>query len=206
MAKGPLITGKVKQLIAQVFLEKPGLRAKEIQAEVSRRMNENGGNWPSLSVVEKLLVDIRKRHNESITSPDNLDAPWHMGILEKYPVSPEAIPYILKALWWGSKNFKELEFTIRQAKWAARLYGFESLKNPGCLYLASFWYAHYEKICELSKADFDTRWFDDVLDDFQKLQNAASAYNYQVLEKMFNAGIENSPIPVPHKGRGITIY
>ncbi len=205
MAKGPIITTDVKNMIAQVFFEHSDWRAKEIQAEVSRRISKYGDGWPSLSVVEKLLVDIRKRNKESNDLPNPLDAPWHIGTLAKYPISTEAIPSLMEAIWWGVEYFEEIEFSIRQAKWAARLYNFESLKKPGCLYLASFWYAHYEKICELSKTESDTRWFDDALDDFQRLQKVASSYSYGVLKKMFENSIENQPIPVPHPTRIIVV-
>ncbi|MGD0780761.1 MAG: hypothetical protein ABR954_08330 [Dehalococcoidales bacterium] len=202
----------IRQLIASQAIRYPYKPRIVLASDLKYSIERIGEIPPSEETLIKMISNARNQE----TSP--LDNPWHLGTLfqdekglpsdtleQKYTLSSEAIPYILKALWWGLEYFEDLEFTIRQAKWAARLNGFESLNKPGCLYLASFWYAHYEKICGLSKADFDTRWFDDALDDFQKLQKEAAAYNYGVPEKMFKAGIENSPTPVPHKSRVITI-
>ena len=48
MAKGPIITDRTRQIIAEVYLQHTDWRAKEIQDQVNRRMS---GYGPGLSAI-----------------------------------------------------------------------------------------------------------------------------------------------------------
>jgi len=125
MAKGPIITAKVRQLIAEVYLQYPKWRAKEIRKEVSKRLvNENPisrPDWPGLSIIQKELVSIRRRNNEMAAESQGLDGPWGTSNLAEYPISPEALPSVLQVWVYVRENMNK-PFTIREAQWAGRLY------------------------------------------------------------------------------------
>ncbi len=182
MAKGAIITDDVKKLIAQVFLEHPGWRAKEIQAEVSHQVSKNGDGWPSLSVVEKLLVEIRKRYTEK-TLESNLEKPWHLGLMQEYNIPPEVVPDILAVQDWCAEEHPEVPLfssgalTIRQALWISRLHGLTRVVRAGMvkekikdsdslqswLWQWSKAYAQYEILCALSGTPFDTTRLDKAI-------------------------------------------
>ena len=97
MAKGPLITDRTRKMIADVYLKHRDWRAKEIQDAVNRQMN---GKGPGLSAVQKELTKIRKRDAELSAESSELDMPWTTFSLAKYPVTPEAVPTLLKLAIW----------------------------------------------------------------------------------------------------------
>ena len=128
MAKGPIITNEIKVLIAKVHREHPKWKAPEVQREVSYIVRKDNpklpSGWPHLSAVQKVLAIVRKPHL------DPQDKPWSMAALDDYPIPPEVIPTVLKC--WKYRvtlrehehpAFRTKEFTIRDAKWVARLSG-----------------------------------------------------------------------------------
>lgn len=124
MAKGPKITGEIEIIITQVYLRNPGWRAKEIQGEVNRQLHERNPNvnpdWPGLSAVQKLLAKIRKQRKESPPNPE--DSQWGITTLPQYEIHPELLPTVLR-VWVEihEKKWPQKLFTIREAKWIARL-------------------------------------------------------------------------------------
>lgn len=122
MAKGPIITTAIEQLIIKTHLEKPAWRAKEIREEVNAQLRKNDPSispgWPSLSTVQKVLARIHKKERES--PPDPEDAPWSVSDLTQYPIPPEVLPAVLRA--WADALEMGTPLTIRQVRWAARLY------------------------------------------------------------------------------------
>jgi hypothetical protein len=125
MARGNVLPGSMKTLIAQVYLEHPDWRTRKIREEVINQWhqasrNYDDPNWPGLSAVQKLLAEYRKEHEEQALDLKELDRPW--GILDtaKYPIPPEILPTVLEA--WGSKLEEDAPITIREALWIVRLY------------------------------------------------------------------------------------
>lgn len=110
MAKGPTITPAIRQRVATVFLKHPEWRAKEIQAEVSIK------DWPSISAVEKMLADIRKKFRETSGQISVDDLEWQVSLIPQYPIVPLAVKKVyelkLKGVEWIS---------VRNALWISRL-------------------------------------------------------------------------------------
>ena len=122
MAKGPIITSAVEQLIVEVYLRKPSRLAKEIREEVNDRLRKNDPSialeWPSLSSVQKVLARIHKKEKELPRDPE--DHPWSVLDLTQYPIPPETLPAVLRA--WADALHYGAPLTIREVHWAARLY------------------------------------------------------------------------------------
>ncbi len=108
-----------------------------------------------------------------------LDAPWQLAALIKNPIPMEALPYILIVQDWAEKypddaGQPHFPVTIRQALWIGRLCSIINLEqikaNPPILrsagrflYLWSYAYSDYEKICAFSETPFDTSHLDKAL-------------------------------------------
>jgi hypothetical protein len=122
MAKGPIITSAVEQLIIKVYLRKPTSLAKKIREEVNDRLRKNDPSiapeWPSLSSVQKVLARIHKKERELPRDPE--DRPWSVSNLTQYPIPPETLPAVLRA--WADALHRGAPLTIREVRWAARLY------------------------------------------------------------------------------------
>lgn len=84
--------------------------AEKIQEEVRWL-----GKPPEIEVLERKISHYRKH---AIDYPE--DEPWSMATLDKYPISPEAIPAVLAC--WKRCVRNDTVLTIREAKWISRLY------------------------------------------------------------------------------------
>ncbi len=162
MAKGPKITDEVIKLIAQIYLEYPNWRAKEIQSEVSARLYKANPrlnpDWPGLSAVQKELTEIRKR--DAVRQPESkkIDKRWSISTLAEFNIPPEAIPKVFQI----QQNRKDAEkpLTIREAMWAGRLHML--IEDIGKLSLLAASYALMERVCELADIpndSFNTDYF-----------------------------------------------
>lgn len=127
MAKGPEITDEVRMLIAQVHREHPKYTNKEIRNLVETTLRERNPDlpkgWPSKFAIDRIMPGVRDRLKRSKVEPNPLDKPWtvySMSIAE-YSIPPEALPAMLR-LWYFLQNRFHISLTIREAKWAARLY------------------------------------------------------------------------------------
>jgi hypothetical protein len=85
--------------------------AEKIQAEVKWP-----GKPPEIEVLERLISKYRKHPQDN-----PLDKPWCLAALDAYPIPPDALPVVLEV--WKFNIEKRDTFTIREAKWAARLSG-----------------------------------------------------------------------------------
>ena len=163
MPKGPLITDKVKQLIAEVYLQHRDWRAKEVQYEVAHRMN---GNGPGLSTVQKELTKIRRKDAERSLESKGLDRPWSIGTLLDCSIPPEVIPILIR-LQAESRKDGKLLLTVREARWIARLYLIptvsELVNSLDAIKALAMTYANREKISELCNQVLDTSDLDDAL-------------------------------------------
>lgn len=149
MAKGPLITPQVEALIASVYEQHPKWKAPMVRNEVEsilRKKNRNSPKgWPSLSIIQKTLATVRK----NLANPSPEDEPWSLSSLGEFPIPPEALPKVVEEykrhrLGEGTgedkvfplpeklkqdllkkgvnlDRFPKTQFTIRDAKWVARL-------------------------------------------------------------------------------------
>ena len=162
MAKGPLVTDAVESLIAGVYNKHPKWKAREIRNEVSLFLRKDNpklpAKWPSLSSVQKVLAKARKRANE--LSPE--EKPWRLGTLDQYPIPPEAVPSVLK-LWKHRLWERKAGFTIREAKWAARLSVL--LGDMVDLSFMASLYANTEQAYQLIDRPFNSAVLDKVLMD-----------------------------------------
>ncbi len=84
--------------------------AEKIRAEVHWP-----GKRPEIEVLERKISHYRKH---AVDHPE--DKPWSMASLDRYPISPQAIPPVL-ACWKNAVQSGTI-LTIREAKWASRLY------------------------------------------------------------------------------------
>lgn len=173
LGRGPSIPQDVELLIATVYLEDTNRAAKEVMAEVHKRLGkgQRRPGWPGISAVQKKITEIRK--NQASTGPDRQDRPWSLLALADYDIPPEALPSILKA-WahgeepilarvWPAPGSSVVSFsasellpdpgkdtiTIREARWIGRLYhvfmGDKALSDGEGLLV------QYAKLCALQE-------------------------------------------------------
>ena len=172
MGKGPLITAGVEALISGVYQKYPKWKAPEVCAEVIYMLRKDNpklpSGWPSLSTVQKVLATVRRKVKELPNNP--LDQPWGMGTLDEHPISSEAVPAVLSV--WKSCFEKGVGFTIREAKWAARLSGL--IADTEKLYITARRYARTELMFELIGNPFDSTTLDHSLMDVQGISISMS--------------------------------
>lgn len=163
MPKGPPITDAVEALIARIYQDHPKWKARVIQKEVEYLLHaENPGlpsHWPGLSKVQKVLATIRKKAKELPDDPQ--DKPWNMATLDEYPISPEAIPEVLRI--WALRMESGISFTIREAKWAARFSAFildGSKYSRRTISTLASQYARLEVVYQLVGRPFDSTIFE----------------------------------------------
>ncbi|MFC1899622.1 hypothetical protein ACFLXP_04765 [Chloroflexota bacterium] len=100
--------------------------AANVRASVVRQLSKEGYSdteLPKLRTFQEYIRRARKR-NASLKGTSNIDEslPWYIEILNDgyFYIAPEIVPFILQ-LWRYCKNLGP-ELTIRQVKWATRLY------------------------------------------------------------------------------------
>lgn len=97
---------------------------KEVRASVFQKLEKQGykeSEIPALRTFQEYLKRARKRQL-TLNQESKVDEqkPWNIETLDELPLPSESIPFVLQ-LWRYCKNLGP-ELTIRQAKWAARLY------------------------------------------------------------------------------------
>jgi hypothetical protein len=118
MPRGPKIRPHTRQLIARVHYEHLDWTAKEVQHEVNASLVKGhpdlSPDWPGLSAVQKELSKLRK-------SPSPQDNSWNVSSLNELELPPEALPAVIQ-VWFNNRVNNSRRFTVREAKWVARLY------------------------------------------------------------------------------------
>ncbi len=114
MAKGPKVSDEIQKTIAKVYDSNRNLRAKEVLGEVKRH---HGDQVPSLSYVQKLLSDIRKRAKKEATK--GLEVAWTLSSSEKHGIPHDADEALLRVWRWNVVVGRT--FTVREACWVARI-------------------------------------------------------------------------------------
>jgi len=111
---------------------------------------------------------------------------WSMAMLNDYPLPSESIPYVIN-VWRYACHVHE-EFTIRQAKWASRLYRFRP--DVTLLWIQSYGYALNEERHVKYNTDFET-FFDDaslVMPDTELQTLLEVKHDNEPLHDIFNLG------------------
>lgn len=150
----------IKALISQRALSELDkdreMLADELREEIQERYPEEVP--PAWETVIKRIS--KARNYES--GPE--DAPWHLGTLDDYPLSAEAIHHILKVQKWMAKKGERSQVTLRLAKWISRFSKVISKdKDIAWLRKVSLTYTLFEILCEISNTDFDTSQLDTAL-------------------------------------------
>jgi hypothetical protein len=160
--KAPSIQKTLRLYLREVVKKERIWTDKQIDAEAEERL-------PGISSIQQFVKVTYSR----LDKPDKRESIWHMGTLEKYPLSAEAIPYILSIQKWADnlKNlqqeqssgqsiegeynetwlrFNRFDISIRQAEWIARLYSMEdwdkAKKDEKSLNHALYWLWTWSKV------------------------------------------------------------
>jgi len=161
MAKGAYLTPRIKKLVAKIYLENHRqIGPTKAREELLEKMRGEGldkifgPDFPGVSSVSKLLKEYDERYEGQSPELKELDKPWSTISMSKYPIPPEALPAVLQLWVWTRENL-DIEFTIREAQWVARLYAVT--KNIPILSFISRAYAATEMICEQIGASYESR-------------------------------------------------
>lgn len=139
----PGIKPQVKQLIFDRATKNKGTPRLALAVELKKLIEEMGELPPTEETMIRLISQARNRE------PNPLDSPWSLISVEKYPnlFPAESLPYILRA-WVHVRENLEITFTIRQAKWVARLY--TVIKDIGDLVKEALGYSQIELIADIN--------------------------------------------------------
>lgn len=159
MARGPTVTPEVEALIATVYEKHPKWKAPRVRKEVEFILRERKAEygtfprgWPSLSKVQKTLATVRK----NLRKPHPEERTWSVStVSDDYPLPPEALPTVLR-LWIRKRETQGYDLTIREAKWAARMYAIAADAPIEMLLLFVRLYAINERAYELTGRRLDT--------------------------------------------------
>ena len=156
MAKGPVVTPEVEALIASVYQKHRKWKAPTVRNEVESILRKKDRTlpkgWPSLSKVQKVLATVR----QNLASPSPEDEPWSISTLkDDSPIPPEALPTILRLWIFRRENFGH-DLTIREAKWAGRLYAIGSNLPVDMFSFFTSVYTISERMYELAGKRFIT--------------------------------------------------
>jgi hypothetical protein len=149
MSIGPHIKPWMKA--QAVVLREQHRHAKEIRNEIRRLLELQDPetatvykNFPSVSAIEKLLASLS--HGEPLPQ----DRDWHMSSLDQFPIESQAIGAVLDV--WRHRTELGQPFTIREAKWAARLSAVENAVHPKPLSARLFALIHPTKEAQAAAA------------------------------------------------------
>jgi hypothetical protein len=134
MPRGPKIDKNIERLIIRIHEENPDLIAKEVQAELWETKEwkiippkSYPENWPGVDAIQKIIKEARDRKIR--IGPDTKDRPWSLVSISRYPISPEALPFILRV--WARSIEINNPLTINQALWVSRIYTLFKAKALG---------------------------------------------------------------------------
>lgn len=139
MSKGPKIKDGVRWYISQQAL----VNRTEPRDSVSQRIEEyleDKEPVPSRDTLNKMISSARN-------NPDPKDSPWSILTLTHHDIAAEALSTVFELWAYSLKEYKK-PLTIREMKWAARLYRIIP-NDKVSLLLSSIKYAGYEKSIEI---------------------------------------------------------
>lgn len=129
------------------FQKKKKHPTKFYRDAVAKQLKLSEENNPSLRSYEEEVKKLRIKFKK----PDPLDNPWSIATLPAFPISPDALPSVLKAWIYMNGNFND-DLTVRCALWVSRLYAV--LPDIAGLVGGAKNYAQFERIHEIVEA----RW------------------------------------------------
>jgi len=167
-----LLNDVLKQTVILYKSSNPGWSAgkilENIKANYHHKLKQTHPDWPDTKIREQSVfpgVNRIQRYLKEISPLDNqqsaLDEKWHLGSMQDYPITPEAVKniFLLKA---RGKDY----ISIRIARWISRL---SALPLPiDVLYLAAMEYSTAEEIAEISRTKLNTSNIDTVLLEHMK--------------------------------------
>ena len=172
MPRGAKLTPHVEGLIVTACIERPEWisKPKKIQGWVIANLYESekvwgGSNWPGIDVIkDRLRKKIRPNLENRSPEVKGLDEGWSLGASGKNEISTEATADLLDA--WKHCLAIGHTFTIREAKWVARIR--TAIRTSQNIYqyrgALLFGYAHEyairERISEILGSPMDTRDLD----------------------------------------------
>ena len=176
MARPEILTDYMKRYVTALKLVHPGMKAKEITASLRHylvneysSLEEYAGS--DIDVIERTVEQERIsqsaiiKHltevNRGIKTPSELEKPWNLGMSNRYPVPPDALPVLLDILASDNIPKEDEGVTVRQALWIGRLY--RIVHKSELLYTIVRHYAFWERVCEISNIDFDSAEYDRIL-------------------------------------------
>ena len=114
MSKGPKIKPRILEVITREALKDRNKPRGQLAVELQKIIESMGEIAPALDTLEKQISTARNH------APSPLDAPFSLASLTEYDIAPEALPAVLRV--WKLNQALGNPFSIRQAKWVARLY------------------------------------------------------------------------------------
>lgn len=156
---GPRVMPKAERLIVSLWMslrkEIGEPTAKQVLAAAEAYIKANNRRDILLPKIRKVGLIIKAAREQSRgLSPEEalMQKPWSMATLDEYPLPPETLPAVANA--WRYAFITGEIFTIRQAKWASRIFPFQ--QDITKLWLSSYEYAKKEEASILSQRPFDT--------------------------------------------------
>ena len=156
MAKGPLISQAMRELIAAIAVEKDALLAKEVRQEAANRVRGTGGRVPGLSTVQKVVTAAREK--------DPRDRPWNLGASLAFSIPESATGALMRVKAWCMAA--GLTLTLRDAQWIARLISIlpeDEHFDPAHLYKYAHMYAIRERVHKALDVQLNTNDLDQGL-------------------------------------------
>ncbi|MBI2851736.1 MAG: hypothetical protein HYX84_01355 [Chloroflexi bacterium] len=172
----PRVKNAVKGWIRGLHTKAPDMTALEIQRQAKREPTLKGMRIPSVRTIQQAIRDwdFPKTEEGKLAKErfEELEKPWHMGTLKKYPLAHGTIPYIFKVNEWGeSQRPPEPKISIRQAFWLSQYYPVLAKeakklneKDLQHLWTASHLYTYFELMSEFAgESEFDSSAIDNAL-------------------------------------------
>ena len=118
MPKGPIVPESIKVEIARIYLEAQDkgeyLSGKEVRERLRKFLGKRE-RLPGLRKVQEVLAAVRK----SQPALKEQDAPWSLGVCDRIGIPADATKDLLDIWVWSI--VVGYKFSIREAKWVARL-------------------------------------------------------------------------------------
>jgi hypothetical protein len=127
-----------RAIIMARAVETPRISRKELAKKLQNELQEKGFDVPEIEVLERMISEYR---NKIINGPE--DEPWSLLTLTNFDIAAEALPIVFD-LWAYALREYQKPLTIREMKWAARLYRIIE-NNIEELLISSIRYAAYER-------------------------------------------------------------
>lgn len=157
----PSIKPFIKILISEKATTDRKMPRLALAVELKQLIEEIGEVPPTEETIIQMISKSRRVDHY----PE--DDPWSLATLEQYPLAPEAIPSVLKVWVYHEEHYWEevseekepgMQFSIRDAKWAARLYS--AIKDIKLLTIAAVNYAFFERVAKTLDLVFDSTELD----------------------------------------------